>query len=315
MVSSSLLNRLRTHVNTARAFAASRVAPADLALVRVVDEPTIAEPLTALPEVPLDESVVIKSVSDPKPDLSLSHEDRTWVAAHRSVGEPDIAPATAVVYASQAVQEYFAEVLRTLDWDVTEPVLFTEGWVSARGERTETGQPVTTYATPSKSSAAFSRNSDSKTSRAAGDKAAANQSVTVNSHQGRLLAVFDRQHTTSPGVGYTAAEAVSAAGLLTDGMHGSPWHRVTDLRDMGLLAFLLDDTMERSTRKNGSNSEADVLVITPKGRNVAYALTRLAAAGYRDYPIDFEGHADATLFEDLPATLARIDDLPEPPAA
>lgn len=146
-------------------------------------------------------------------------------------------------------------------------------------------------------------------SKSAGALAAANQSVTVNSHQGRLLRVYETQHATNAGVGFTAAEAVNAAGLLTDGAHGSPWHRVTDLRDMGLITYLLDATGERVARKNESNSEADVLVITPLGLRACVALLALSDAGYVDYPLNFDGPTADALFEDLAATLARIESL------
>lgn len=191
--------------------------------------------------------------------------------------------------------------------------MVTEGWVPARGENLDTGQPAVTFTTPSKTSAHARRN-DPATSKSAGAAAAANHSITVNSHQGRLLLAYHAQHLANPGVGLTAAAAVNAADLLTDGATGSPWRRVTELRDLNLLSVLLDETATRVTRKNESNSDGGVLVITPLGLRAAQALIALREHGYPDYPLTFDHPAEEALFEDHAQTLARINALPNPEA-
>lgn len=240
----------------------------------------------------------------------LDVESTWWLHAHQTP-VPDGTPEnTALVFATQDVQEWMAATLRDLGWDADAPVMITEGWVPARGERMETGQPVTTFTTASK---AFNhaRRHDPATSKAAGAAASASQHITVTSHLGRLLFAYHDQHQTHPGVGLTAAEAVNAAGLLTDGATGSPWRRVTDLRDMDLLTHLLDETGARVTRKNDSKTDGGVLVPTPLGLRAATALTVLSMHGYDDYPLNFDGPSEPTLFEELPATLARITTMAE----
>lgn len=235
--------------------------------------------------------------------VPLDAEAHAWLYAHASTPAPDMGEGTALIFADTAVQQWMGATLADLGWIVTEPVMVSEGWVPARGETTSTGQPATTYTTPSKT---FARKNDPASSKKAGAVAAANQSVTVASQQGSLLFAYHEQHLAKPGVGYTAAEAVTAAGLLTDGATGSPWHRVTDLRDMGLLTVLLDGSGERVTRKNESNSDGQVLVITPLGLRAAVALTALREHGYLHAPLNFDGPTEPTLFEDLSTTLARI---------
>jgi hypothetical protein len=297
----TLKERLTGRSTTARFAAAERLGVRSVPASDDTDNPTVTPGDATTQTAPAD--------------TALDAESAQWVKAHNStlVGD-EVPPSTALIFADQNVQDWMAQTLTLLGWDVTEPVMLLEGWVPARNETLETGQPVTTYATPSKTSAAFARKNDPKSSKTAGATAAANQSVTVNSHQGRLLRVYEAQHVSNAGVGFTAAEAVNAADLLTDGAHGSPWHRVTDLRDMGLITYLLDSTGQRVTRKNGSNSEGQVLVITPLGQRACAALSALAEHGYTDYPLNFDGPTDDALFEDLPATLARIEAMPPIPA-
>lgn len=267
----------------------------------------------ALQDAPVTPVPVAAPTPAPSPVAvsGLGVEADAWVHAHRSAAPPSKTPdGTALIFVDPEVQDWMGETLVGLGWIVTEPVMLTEGWVPARGERTETGQPATTFTTPSRTSAGFARRGDPATAQRAGAVAAAAQSITVNSHQGQLLSAFSAQHTRRPGIGYTAAEAVAAANLLTDGATGSPWRRVTDLRDAGLLTFLLDGTGHRMARKNESNSDGQVLVITPLGLRATVALSALSEHGYPDYPLLFDGHDPAALFEDLPATLARIDTLP-----
>ena len=265
-----------------------------------------ADHLRSVPAPGWDDINVISADTVHPGDL-LDAEARDWLHAHQSTPATDVGENTALVFADADVQQWMADTLAELGWIVTAPVMLSEGWVPARGETTTTGQPATTYTTPSK---AFSRKSDPASSKKSGTNAAANQSVTVTSQQGRLLFAFRDQHANRPGVGYTAAEAVNAAGLLTDGATGSPWHRVTDLRDMGLLTFLLDGTGERVSRKNDSNSDGQVLVATPLGLRAAAALSALRDHGYTNYPLSFGGPSEPTLFDELPATLARIAALP-----
>lgn len=236
---------------------------------------------------------------------ALDAEARQWLNAHQFPAPAEAGESTALVFADADVQQWMGATLRELGWIVTEPLMTSEGWVPARGETTGTGQPATTYTTPSKTFTHARRN-DPATSQKAGTTAAANLHITVASHLGRLLLTYQSQHATAPGVGLTAAEAVNSAGLLTDGATGSPWRRVTDLRDMGLLTVLLDGTGARVTRKNESNTDGGVLVITPLGLRAATALMALDEHGYPDYPLDFNGPTEPTLFEELPATLARI---------
>lgn len=245
----------------------------------------------------------------PAAAAGLDIEAQQWLHAHRSAIPDDAGDNTALVFADTAVQQWMAATLAELGWSVSEPVMFSEGWVPARGENTATGQPATVYTTPG---GAFARKSDPSTSKKAGAAAAANQSVTVTSQQGQLLFAYHARHLSHPGSGYTAAEAVTAAGLRTDGATGSPWHRVSDLHQMGLLTVRLDDTLKRVTRKNESNSEGQVLIITPLGLRAAAALSALREHGYTNYPLNFDGPTEATLFEELPATLARISSLDAP---
>lgn len=238
----------------------------------------------------------------------LDAEAAQWLHAHQSPVPADAGESTALVFANAQVQQWMGATLRELGWIVTEPVMVSEGWVPARSETTGTGQPATTYTTPSKTFT-HARRSDPATAQKAGAAAAANLHITVTSHLGRLLLTYQSQHHTAPGVGLTAAEAVNAAGLLTDGATGSPWRRVTDLRDMGLLTVLLDGTGARVTRKNESNTDGGVLVITPLGLRAAVALKALDEHGFPDYPLDFTGPSEPTLFEELPATLARITEM------
>lgn len=238
---------------------------------------------------------------------SLDPESAAWLAAHTHAAPQDTPAGTALVHADDNVQKWMGETLQLLGWDVNEPVLVSEGWVPARGEHTDTGQPYTTYTSPSKTKA-FARNSDPTTSKEAGAHAVSRNAVTVASQQGKLLLAYCARHNDRPGQGYTAAEAVAAANLHTDGITGSPWHRVTDLRDMALLTYRLDATGTRTTRKNESKSDADVLVITPLGIRACAVLNRLADAGLYDQPLLFDGPTDDALFEDLGQTLARVTD-------
>lgn len=219
-----------------------------------------------------------------------------WLSAHQDQAT-SAAPATTLVHADHDVQQWMAASLRTLGYQVTEPVMLTTGWVPARAHASDQPrrQPFVTLTTPSKTKA-FARTTDPATSKAAGVQAAARQAITVKSHQGMLLSAFAAHHARNPQTGFTAAEAVAAAGLHTDGITGSPWHRVTDLRDMGLITPLLDATSGRTRRRNESGSDADVLVLTALGVNAARALANLAAAGHLDEPLIFDGYTAPTLF-------------------
>jgi hypothetical protein len=264
------------------------------------------------PVVPVADALAadLPAVTAPHPVAArLDREDALWVRAHRNFIPPAGTPEnTALVFADDDFQQWMGETLTSLGWDVHEPAMFTEGWVPARGETLETGQPVTSYTTASKSAGGHARKNDPKTSKKAGAAASANQSITVNSHQGQLLFAYAHQHEANRGHGYTAAEAVGAAGLHTDGATGSPWRRVTDLRDTGFLTHLLDETGQRVVRKNESNSDGAVLVITPLGIAAAKTLTVLRERGIVDEPLSFDDKADPSLFEDLPATLVRLED-------
>lgn len=269
---------------------------------------TLAESVRPIPAPDWDDITVHPATDNGRPVFTippLDVESQWWLHAHKTPVPNDTPENTALVFATQSVQEWMAETLRDLGWDADAPVMITEGWVPARGERMETGQPVTTITTASK---AFNhaRRTDPATSKVAGAAASTSQHITVTSHLGRLLFAYHDQHQTHPGTGLTAAEAVNAAGLLTDGATGSPWRRVTDLRDMKLLTHLLDETSTRVTRKNDSKTDGGVLVPTPLGLRAAAALTVLSMHGYDDYPLDFDGPSEPTLFEELPATLARI---------
>lgn len=284
-----LLHRSRIVLDRWRLYAADRLRP---------------EPAPAW-----DDMHIISAEPAAEATIAMGDEARDWMHAHRSEPDPsantgDKGENTALIFANADVQQWMGATLADLGWIVTEPVMLSEGWVPARGETTETGQPATTFTTPSKT---FARKNDPASSKKAGAIAAANQSVTVSSQQGQLLFAYHEQHLAKPGTGYTAAEAVNAAGLRTDGATGSPWHRVTDLRDMGLLTYLLDGTTARVTRKNDSNSDGQVLVITPLGLRAAAALTALREHGYDNAPLIFDGHTEPTLFEDLSTTLARIN--------
>lgn len=260
------------------------------------------ENLRAVPAPDWDD---IDLIADADGVAHLDDEAQAWVQAHQSALPVDAGENTALIFADSAVQQWMATTLRDLNWIVTEPVMVSEGWVPARGESTATGQPATTFTTASKTFT-HARRTDPTTAQKAGAAAAANLHITVTSHLGRLLFAYQSQHQSAPGVGLTAAEAVNAAGLLTDGATGSPWRRVTDLRDMGLLTVLLDGTGMRVTRKNESNTDGGVLVVTPLGLRAAAALRALDEHGFPDYPLDFDGPTEPTLFEELPATLARI---------
>lgn len=229
-----------------------------------------------------------------------------WLTAHQDSVTVD-SPGTSLIHADHDVQRWMVQSLRTLGYQVDEPVMLTAGWVPARNQVTAQpdSQPFVSVTTPTKAKA-FARTSDPATSKAAGAAAATRQAITAASHQGMLLAAFATQHASKPGTGFTTAEAVAAAGLHTDGITGSPWHRVTDLRDMGLLTPLLDNTSARVRRRNESKSEADVLVLTTLGVRAARALSNLTAAGYLDEPLVFDGYAAPTLFGHHAQNLAIV---------
>ena len=69
---------------------------------------------------------------------------------------------------------------------------------------------------------------------------------------------------------------------------------------------MLSASAELVTPNNDSNSDGQVLVITPLGLRAAAALTALREHGYLNAPLNFDGYTEPTLFEDLATTLARI---------
>lgn len=239
---------------------------------------------------------------------ALNAADRAWLSAHQDQIRPT-GSATTMVHADLDVQQWMASTLTDLGWDVVEPVMLATGWVPARAHvnADAAGQPYPTVTTPTKTRA-FARASDPATSKTAGAAAASRQSITVTSHQGLLLGAYARQHAMNPRLGLTAAEAVAAAGILTDGSTGAPWHRVSDLRDLGLLTPLLDNTSARVKRRNddGKGSEADVNVMTALGVRAAAALADLAAHGYTDEPLVFDGYSAPTLFDAEARRLAFV---------
>lgn len=232
----------------------------------------------------------------------LTGEDRNWLLAHTTAAAAE--PGKSLIHADLSVQQWMATVLTDLGWSIEAPLMVSEGWAPARGQDAS-AQSFVTFTTPSKCSA-FARSSDPATAKSAGAAAAARQSITATSHHGLILAEFARAGAARPGRGLTAAEAVVGAGLARDDATGSAWHRVTDLRDRGLITPLLDGTGARTRRRNTSGSEAEVLVLTPLGTRAHAALDALAARGFVDEPLTFDGYVPDTLFGDDAARLAHV---------
>lgn len=242
---------------------------------------------------------------EPETAAALTDTEQAWVDAHQHPVPADAAHGTTQIMATAEVQQWMARVLTDSGWTVEAPLMVTEGWVAAR-TTDDHGQPFVTFTTPGKSSA-FARATDPATAKAAGAATAARQSITPTSHHGLILLAYAHHQNEHPGRGMTAAEAVVAANLQTDDATGSAWHRVSDLRDRGLLTPRLDSTGERVRRRNTSGSEAEVLVLTALGSRAHAALDALAQAGHPHQPLTFGGgYTPDTLFGDDVAALAHV---------
>lgn len=154
-----------------------------------------------------------------------------------------------------------ADALITHGYTVTPPATRTEGWFPERV--TLTSAPTTTTGTAPKTT-----------------------TITANSHRGQLLLAYADHARTNPGHGLTAAEAQHHASLKTNGLTGSPWHRVGDLKTYGLLTIKYDGTGTPMKRRNASSGRnAAVLTLTPQGRQLVRTLRRRLATGKGHLPV------------------------------
>lgn len=173
---------------------------------------------------------------------------------------------TTMYFLDEATQKAQVAHLRAAGFKVTPPKTIKEMWVPA-------GTPLLVKTTASKSRP--SRKGIPKKPRGV---------LRARTQVGQLFTAYALNEKRRKGRGLTAAEAVIATGLGSpDGVSGSAWHRVGDLREDGLIDYKVDAKGDLVLRMNPSGRMAGVLVLTPLGQSLAAGFIKAYLKGDRTY--------------------------------